>query len=125
MITQTLTISSTGASDLEWTITEGSGAFVKSSGAFVKSAGTFVEGACSAPEALSWVAVSPTNGTTSPGNSDDVTVVFDATGLTPGDYTGELCITTNIVTNPEVVVELHLTVTQSDYAIYLPSIFLE
>jgi hypothetical protein len=111
MMTQTLTISSTGVVDLEWTITESDAAFV--------------EGSCGAPEALDWVEASPTNGTTSPGNSDDVTVVFDATGLSSGVYTGELCIATNIITNPEVVIELSLTVTQSDYAIYLPSVHRE
>ncbi len=108
MVTQTLTISNTGNSDLDWMIGEGS---------------IINEGSCGTPGDLGWVSVDPTSGTTGVGSSDDVDVVFDATGLTPGDYSGELCVGSNDPSNPEVVVELDLTVTQSEFFIYVPAVF--
>jgi hypothetical protein len=110
MMTQTLTISNTGASDLDWMIGEGS---------FVS------EGNCGAPGDLGWVEVDPTSGTTGIGNSDNVEVVFDATGLAEGNYSGELCISSNDPNNPEVVVELSLMVTPSEFFVYLPSVHSE
>ncbi|MFZ0544247.1 MAG: M36 family metallopeptidase [Candidatus Promineifilaceae bacterium] len=107
MLTQTLTISNTGLSDLDWTIGEGS---------------LITEGSCGTPGDLPWVSVSPTSGTTAMGSSDDVTVVFDATGLPGGSYTGELCVSSNDPLNQEAVVQLDLTVNQTDYYIYLPAI---
>jgi hypothetical protein len=111
MLTQTLTISSTGLSDLDWRITERSGAFV--------------EGPCSISQELDWVAVSPDSGTTSPGNSEDVTVVFDGSAVAAGSYTGELCISNNDPNDASVVIELNLEVGQTDHNIYLPSVHRE
>jgi hypothetical protein len=107
-ITQTLTISNTGDADLDWIIIEGTTAFTA--------------GGCGTPGNLTWVEVSPTSGSTTPGGSDDVAVVFDSTGLAPGDYDGELCVTSDAPDNPEVVVNLSLTVVQTDYEIFLPSV---
>ncbi len=107
VMTQTLTISNTGDADLDWTIAEGSGV---------------TEGACGAPSDLPWVSVDPTSGTTAAGNSDDVAVVFDATGIAPGDYSGELCISSDAPDSPEVVVTLSLTVVEADYTLYMPSV---
>jgi hypothetical protein len=104
-MTQTLTITNTGTADLDWTITEGM---------------TFVEGGCGTPEALDWVAVNPTNGTTATGNSDDVAVVFGGVGVAPGSYSGELCVTSNAPGNTEIVVTLNLIVIQTEYNVYLP-----
>lgn len=107
MLTQTLTISNTGSSDLNWSIGEGS---------FVAT------GSCGAPGNIAWVEVSPTNGVTGSGNSNDIDVVFDATSLGQGNYSGELCVTSNDPFNLEVVVELSLTVTPSEYLVYLPAV---
>jgi hypothetical protein len=109
-MTQTLTISNTGDADLDWTIAEVDGAR---------------EGGCGTPSPISWVSVSPTSGTTAVGSSDNVAVVFDATGLAPGDYSGELCISSNAPDNPEVVVNLSLTVMEGDYFIFMPSVHKE
>jgi hypothetical protein len=49
-------------------------------------------------------------------------VVLDSTGLAPGNYEGELCITSNAPDSPEVVVSLSLTVTQTDFTIFLPAV---
>lgn len=110
MLTQTLTISNTGSADLDWTIAEGS---------------AITEGGCGTPADLPWVVVSPTNGTILPANSEAVSVVFDTTGLAAGDYTGELCITSNDPANPEAVVDLTLTVVQTEFDLYLPLVYKE
>jgi hypothetical protein len=104
-VTQTMTISNTGTGNLDWMIDEG----------------TLVsEGSCGTPGNLGWVEVNPSSGTTAPGGDDDVDVVFDATGLTPGVYSGELCISSNDPSNPEVPVDLNLTVTAAETFVYLP-----
>jgi hypothetical protein len=111
MLTQTLTISNTGLFNLDWNITERGGS-------------PFSEGACSPAQALDWVDASPTNGTTSPGGSDDVTVVFDGTAVGAGVYSGELCVTSNDPTNAQLVVELDLTVvSQATNFNYMPAIY--
>ena len=74
--TQTLTISNTGGSDLEWQI--------------IESAGD-----CSLPSNVSWLSVSPSAGTTPPGAANAIDVISESTGLTPSDYIGYLCIVNN------------------------------
>jgi hypothetical protein len=106
-MTQTLTITNTGTADLTWSIAEGS---------------SVVEGGCGTPGDLDWVAVSPSGGTTSGGNSDEVSVVFGGAGVAPGDYIGELCVTSNAPGSPELVVELSLTVIQTEFKVYLPAV---
>jgi len=110
-ITHTLTLTNSGDADLDWQITESSGALLA--------------GGCAPVGNLNWVNVSPMSGTTAPGSSDEVTVVFDASGLAPGQHTGELCVSSDAPDNPEVVVELSLTVVQTEFAIFLPSVHKE
>ncbi|HRX04745.1 MAG TPA: hypothetical protein P5148_16485, partial [Anaerolineae bacterium] len=83
--------------------------------------------ACDAPADIPWASVSPDNGTTTPGNSTNVQVTFDSTGLADGVYTGNLCVTSN---DPDpgpgngtdlVIVPLTLTV-QPPTAVTLSSI---
>ncbi len=50
---------------------------------------------CSALSDIPWVSVSPISGTMASGISTPVTVSFNAAGLTPGMYTGNLCISSN------------------------------
>jgi len=87
---QILTISNTGGSDLEWTIDESADA-------------------CTTTTEVPWVSATPTSGTTPPGGADNVTVTF-ATGLSPGPYTGFLCVTSNNPGNDVETVDLTLTV---------------
>ncbi|GIK57656.1 MAG: S8 family serine peptidase [Chloroflexi bacterium] len=67
-------------------------------------------GGCT-PSDIPWASVSPTSGSTSAGGSSTVDVTFDSTGLGAGTYTGDLCISSNDSTTPEVFVPLTLTVT--------------
>jgi hypothetical protein len=66
---------------------------------------------------IPWVSASPNTGSTAPGDSDDVNIVFDSTGLSTGVYTGTLCIASNDLSNLAVTVPLTLTVITPTYAI--------
>ncbi|RMH78708.1 MAG: hypothetical protein D6681_19840, partial [Calditrichaeota bacterium] len=59
---------------------------------------------------LTWLSVNFTNGTVTPGGTFDVSVFFDATGLTAGDYFANINITSNDPLNPAVTVPVHLVV---------------
>jgi hypothetical protein len=50
---------------------------------------------CTNPADIPWASTSPITGTTAAGDGTDVTVTLDSTGLTPGVYTGNLCVTSN------------------------------
>ncbi|MEW5986508.1 MAG: hypothetical protein AB1791_07745 [Chloroflexota bacterium] len=71
---------------------------------------TAAAGPCDPPSDIPWVSVSPDNGTTAAGDSDDVDVTFDSTGLSTGVYTGTLCVNSNDPETPVVLVPLTLTV---------------
>ncbi len=68
-----------------------------------------------------WVSVSSTGGTIFPLGSTQVSVTFDSTGLSPGTYTGHLCILSDDPQNPILVVSLKLIVAFANN-IYLPVI---
>jgi extracellular elastinolytic metalloproteinase len=86
--TQTLRIqngSLGGGSDLTWSVTE-----------------------CSD---VSWLSVSPTSGTTAPGERSNVTVTFDSDGLAPpAKRTASLCVSSNDPDTPLVEVPVELQV---------------
>ena len=73
---------------------------------------------CGSPADMPWLALSPTSGTTTGSNSDDVEVTFDSTGLTPNTYTGSLCVNSNDPDTPQVAVPVTMTVSAS-YAVAL------
>ena len=75
-VTQQITISNIGGSDLLWQIDESADD-------------------CSSTSDVPWLAVSPSAGTTSAGAATAIDVTSDATGLTPSDYTGYLCVQNN------------------------------
>jgi subtilisin family serine protease/subtilisin-like proprotein convertase family protein len=66
--------------------------------------------ACDAPGDVSWLSVAPENGITAPETFVEVSVTFDATGLTDGIYTASLCVSSNDPHNPEVEVPVTLEV---------------
>jgi len=62
-----------------------------------------------------WLRVSPASGVTAAGETDTVTVTFDATGLADGDYTGSVRVHSNDLDEPLVTVpaDLHVGVAQA------------
>jgi uncharacterized repeat protein (TIGR01451 family) len=65
---------------------------------------------CSNPSDIPWVDVSPTSGTLPRQTSQSMNVTFDSTGLAAGTYAGNLCVASNDLVNPLVVVPVTLTV---------------
>lgn len=55
-----------------------------------------------------WLDVSPTSGSVTAGNSQDVAINVDTNGLSPGSYSGYLCVTTNDQARPLVAIEVQL-----------------
>jgi uncharacterized repeat protein (TIGR01451 family) len=54
-----------------------------------------VAGPCSSAADIPWLSVAPTMGSTAGGATSNVTVSFDSTGLAPGSYSGNLCVSSN------------------------------
>jgi hypothetical protein len=77
-----LIITNEGNGNLEWQIIEGTQTCYLTNG-------------FTPPADIPWLSVNPTSGTTAPGGSTSVDVTFDATGLTPGQYTDYLCVGSN------------------------------
>jgi Zn-dependent metalloprotease len=69
--------------------------------------------ACDAPADIPWLSVSPTSGTTGPTSSTPVDLVFDSTGYGAGVYSGTVCIDSNDLTAPQIVVPVTMTVVTS------------
>jgi hypothetical protein len=92
-VTNTLTITNVGTGNLDWTIEESA------------------SGSCPASLGIDWITLSDTSGSAGTGQSDEVDVVFDTTGLATGDYSGALCINSNDATTPVVTLPLDLSVT--------------
>jgi hypothetical protein len=65
---------------------------------------------CDNPSALPWVSVKPGSGTVAPSGSSDITVTFNATGLSIGVYSGLLCVASNDPDAAMVEVPVSLTV---------------
>jgi subtilisin family serine protease len=59
---------------------------------------------------VSWMSLSPQNGTVPAGESDDVAVEFDATGLEGGGYDADLTVASNDPASGEVTIPVHLDV---------------
>jgi len=67
---------------------------------------------------LPWLSFDPSEGTTLPGESTDVNATFDSTGLDVGDYSGNVCATSNDPVNPLVIIPVEMTVlAQADLSI--------
>jgi hypothetical protein len=68
-------------------------------------------GPCATPSDVPWLSESPTSGTTPGGGNDPVTVTFDATSLTTGSYTANVCVNTNDLTQRHAAVPVTFNVT--------------
>jgi hypothetical protein len=67
-------------------------------------------GICSYPLDVPWLQYSDTRGSTDPGTTTPITVTFDATTLTPGEYSADICVNNNDLTNKRLPVPVTLTV---------------
>ena len=72
-----------------------------------------------------WASVSPTNGTTTGGNTTNVQVTFDSTGLADGTLTGQLCFESNDPANPVVAVPVTLVVGSQPSILEIPTLSVE
>ena len=61
---------------------------------------------------ISWLSESPTSGTVSPGNTQEVVVTFNSTGLALGTYRGNLVVTSNDPPRSPWSIPTRLTVTE-------------
>src|SRR6266540_4638945 len=61
-----------------------------------------------------WVSAQPFGGSIPPGQSQEMTVTFNATNILSGEYTATLCLTSNDPVRPMVTVPLSLTVTAGE-----------
>lgn len=50
---------------------------------------------CEMPEDITWLSLSASSGTVGGGDTDDVTINFDASALTDGNYEANVCVFTN------------------------------
>ena len=74
------------------------------------------------PDYIPWLSEDPLEGTVDPETCQDVTVTFDSTGLTPGDFYGSLLIDSNDPDEPEVVVPVQLTVEECVQTMHLAAL---
>lgn len=92
-VSRTLTISSTGTADLEWSLATASTAD------------------CDSPSQINWLDAEPLNGTASPGTTSTAVLSFDSANLVPTrTYTGTMCLNSNAPATPEVTIPVTLTV---------------
>ena len=99
-----LSIHNAGEATLDWTIMEDADAPV-----------------CSAPDDIPWMSVSQYGGSTGAEDTTDLDVTLDASGLSPGTHTGNLCISSNDPNNGLVIVPVEFEVTEpEEYEIFLP-----
>lgn len=65
---------------------------------------------CVAPTAVPWLSVSPTAGQTNEGDTHEVTININSSGLALGEYDALLCLHSNDADNPLIEIPVHLTV---------------
>lgn len=85
--TVSLDVGNVGTGILDWALAESANA-----------------GDCNDLQDLPWLGAVPAAGTVAEGESTEVTVTLDATALAADTYTASLCITSNSVTDAELVV---------------------
>jgi len=65
---------------------------------------------CYNPATTDWLSLTDTGGTVDAGDQNSIFAQFDASGLAPGSYTTDLCLTTNDSQQPTVTVPIMLEV---------------
>jgi uncharacterized repeat protein (TIGR01451 family) len=72
---------------------------------------------CASPSDIPWLSEAPTDGVTPGGGSTPIAVTFDSTGLTAGDYAANLCVASNDLDEPLVIVPVDMTVVAPDIVV--------
>ena len=67
-------------------------------------------GICAYPEDVPWLSFDDTRGSTAPGDTSQIGVTFNAANLTNGDYSADICVNNNDLTNRRLAVPVTLTV---------------
>ena len=57
-----------------------------------------------------WLSANPNNGTIDIGNSENITITVDTSGLNEGEYQGNIKIESNDINDPEIFIPVYLTV---------------
>ncbi|TVQ28962.1 MAG: hypothetical protein EA370_15885, partial [Wenzhouxiangella sp.] len=65
---------------------------------------------CSSPSDVSWISVDPTSGLTAAGDTSEIEVTLDSTGVPPGDYVAYLCLHSDDPNNPVIVLPVTMQV---------------
>ncbi len=73
--------------------------------------GWFVDDVSISADGVEWLAFAPAGGSLAAGETDTVTVTFDATALTPADYNANIDISSNDLSDPTVTLPATLHVT--------------
>ena len=90
------TIGNTGTAELGWNVDSS-------------------DGTCATPNAVPWIVLNPTSGSVPPGaDAASVDVTLDATALTPGAYSANICVHSNDAANDPVTLPVQFTVGASD-----------
>jgi choice-of-anchor B domain-containing protein len=75
------------------------------------------------PLDIPWLTIAPTSGSTAENASTPVNVIFDSTGLTPGQYTATLCIESNAITTPQLQVPVTLTISPDNVPVAVADVY--
>jgi len=67
-------------------------------------------GVCAYPNQVPWLSFGSTRGATAAGDSTDVGVTFNASALSAGTYSADICVASNDLTNRRVAVPVSFTV---------------
>lgn len=74
---------------------------------------------CAAPSSVPWLSVSPANGSTAEGQTSQVAININGSGILPGVYSALLCLESNDSSNGLVEIPVTLTVQESPGALSL------
>lgn len=61
----------------------------------------------------SWLSQSPSSGTILPGNTANIQVTFNTSGMTPNNYSGQIVINSNVPSTPNITIPVTLEVLPS------------
>ena len=106
VITQTMAISNTGNTTLNWLLQESDA----------------VASGCSDSDELPWLGMNPMSGSIIPGGNTTVQVVFDTTSMSVGTHSGSLCLLDSATRTILDSISVTMEVTADGYTIFLPLI---